>query len=45
MLYSFIPVVLLILLMVCVYFLGKLDKEMPHIEALLAKRKEEHAAE
>lgn len=39
-LYSIIPAVILVLLVICVYFLSKLDKEMPQIEAELKKRRE-----
>lgn len=40
-LYSVIPVVLLVLLVICALYLGKLDKQMPEIEKALA---EKHAA-
>ena len=36
--YSIIPIVLIVLLIVCVRFLGKLDNEMPQIEAALEER-------
>ena len=38
--YSIIPIVLIVLLMVCVHFLGKLDKEQPEIEAALKAHRE-----
>jgi probable glucitol transport protein GutA len=38
-LYSFIPVVLCVILIVCVFFLGKLDKHMPEIEKTLAEKR------
>ena len=41
--YSIIPIVLIVLLMVCVHFLGKLDKEQPEIEAALKAHRETHA--
>lgn len=41
MLYSVIPIVLLAVLLVCVFFLSKLDKEMPEIEKALAQQREE----
>lgn len=41
MLYSVIPIVLLVVLLVCVFFLSKLDKEMVDIEKVIA---EKHAA-
>lgn len=37
--YSIIPIILIVILIVCVYFLGKLDKEMPQIEAVLQERR------
>ena len=37
-LYSIIPIILIVILIVCVFFLGKLDKEMPQIEAALQER-------
>ena len=36
--YSIIPIILIVILIVCVRFLGKLDKEMPQIEAALEER-------
>ena len=45
MLYSFIPVVILGILLVCVFFLKKLDKEMPEIEKTLAEKRAKLAAE
>ena len=36
--YSIIPIILIVVLIVCVFFLGKLDKEMPQIEAALQAR-------
>ena len=45
MLYSFIPVVILVILIVCVFFLSKLDKEMPEIEKFLAAKHEQKKAE
>ncbi len=44
-LYSLIPVAILIVLIVCVFFLQKLDKEMPEIEKVLAEKHEKLAAE
>lgn len=38
MLYSVIPIVLTVLLLVCVFLLGRLDKEMPDIEKAIAAR-------
>lgn len=38
MLYSVIPIILLIVLVVCVFFLSKLDKEMPEIEKFIAEK-------
>lgn len=40
-LYSIIPIILLLLLLVSVYFLGRLDREMPEIEKELQKRRGE----
>ena len=37
-LYSIIPIILIVVLIVCVFFLGRLDKEMPQIEAALQER-------
>ena len=39
--YSIIPIVMIVILIVCVHFLGKLDKEMPEIEAKIAKKHQE----
>ena len=39
--YSIIPIVMIVILIVCVHFLGKLDKEMPEIEAEIAKKHQE----
>lgn len=39
LLYSVIPIIILVLLLVCVFFLSKLDKEMPEIEKVLAGRR------
>lgn len=36
--YSIIPIIMIVILIVCVRFLGKLDKEMPAIEAEIAKK-------
>ena len=36
--YSIIPIILIVILIVCVRFLGKLDNEMPQIEAALEER-------
>ena len=36
--YSIIPIIMIVILIVCVRFLGKLDKEMPEIEEAIAKR-------
>lgn len=41
LLYSVIPIVILAVLLVCVFFLSKLDKEMPEIEKTLAQRRQE----
>ncbi len=41
LLYSVIPIVLLVVLLVCVFFLSKLDKEMVDVEKVIA---EKHAA-
>lgn len=40
-LYSVVPVILLVLLIICAAYLGKLDKQMPEIEKVIA---EKHAA-
>lgn len=37
-LYSIIPIIMVVILIVCVFFLGKLDKEMPQIEAAIQAR-------
>lgn len=44
-LYSIIPMVLMILLIVCVFFLSKLDKEMPEIEEAIAKKRDAYKDE
>lgn len=36
--YSIVPIIILVLLIVCVFFLNKLDKEMPEIEEAIAKK-------
>lgn len=41
LMYSVIPIILIVGILVCVKFLGKLDEEMPEIEKVLAER---HAA-
>lgn len=38
LMYSLIPALMVVLLIVCVHFLGKLDEEMPEIEKALAKK-------
>ena len=38
--YSIIPIVMVVIIIVCVHFLGKLDKEMPDIEAAISARHE-----
>lgn len=43
LLYSLIPMVLMIGLTVCAFFLSRLNKKMPEIEAELSKRKELNA--
>lgn len=45
MLYSWIPVAIMVILIVCVFFLSKLDKEMPEIEKFLAAKHEQKKAE
>ena len=40
LMYSIIPIIMIVLLIVCVHFLGKLDKEMPQIEAALEAHRE-----
>lgn len=37
--YSIIPILLLVLLIICVYFLSRLDKEMPEIEKEIEKNR------
>lgn len=44
-LYSIIPMILLVLLIVCVFFLSKLDKEMPDINRVLEEKRAAVAAE
>lgn len=44
-LYSIIPIILLVLLILCVYFLSKLDKEMPEINRVLDEKRARVAAE
>lgn len=36
--YSIVPIIILVLLIICVFFLNKLDKEMPEIEKVIAKK-------
>ncbi len=43
--YSLIPALLLVILIVCVHFLGKLDKEMPEIEKALQARHSQNQTE
>ena len=38
--YSIVPIIILVLLIVCVFFLNKLDKEMPEIEEVIAKKRQ-----
>lgn len=40
MLYSIIPIIMIVILLVCVFFLNKLDKEMPAIEKFLGEKRE-----
>lgn len=37
--YSIIPIVMIVIMLVCVHFLGNLDKEMPQIEAALEEKR------
>ena len=36
--YSIIPIIMIVIMIICVFFLGKLDKEMPQIEAAIQAR-------
>ena len=44
-LYSIIPMILLVILIICVYFLSKLDNEMPEINRVLDEKRAAIAAE
>ena len=44
-LYSIIPIILLVILIVCVFFLSRLDKEMPEINRVLNEKRAVIAAE